>query len=230
MNIVLNREQGAPLVEQLAAQLRAQIQTGALAAGTRLPTVKALAAELGLNHNTVASAYRLLAAEGRLVQRTRAGTQVAARPELGPKEALALHLSTDLAARLRPFAASLSPAELREVLGLAEAQLGAAAPTPPLRVAVLASTPLQADTLARRYETLLSVGGGSVGGAGAAVRPVQCVPQTLEGYRSSDFHFTLVDPELLLELRDGAAQLPLSTLATWTPMWAHDHDVPAGAD
>lgn len=219
MNIVLDRERGAPLAEQLSAQLRAQIQTGTLAAGTRLPTVKALAAELGLNYNTVAAAYRLLAAEGLLVQRTRAGTQVAARAEPGPQEALLLHLSGTLTRQLRPFASSLSAAELRSVLGLTEAQLSTGFPPPPLRVAVLAKSPLQADTLARRYEALL---GGAKG-----VAPVQCVPQTLESYRSSDYHFTLVDPELLLELHERSSQ---PSVPAWTPAWTHDHDVPAGAD
>lgn len=60
-----------------AAELRASIVAAGLPAGTKLPTVRALADELGLAVNTVAKAYRELEAAGVLETRGRAGTFVA---------------------------------------------------------------------------------------------------------------------------------------------------------
>ena len=47
--------------------LRAQIASGALAAGARAPSTRALAADLGVSRTTVTAAYEQLAAEGFLV-------------------------------------------------------------------------------------------------------------------------------------------------------------------
>ena len=44
--------------------LRALLVGGAFAAGERLPTVRQVAVDLGVHHNTVAQAYRALADEG----------------------------------------------------------------------------------------------------------------------------------------------------------------------
>lgn len=67
-----------PPFEQVRAQLAGLIARGALAEGDRLPTVRALAADLGLAVNTVARAYKELEAEGLVTTRRRAGTVVAA--------------------------------------------------------------------------------------------------------------------------------------------------------
>jgi GntR family transcriptional regulator/MocR family aminotransferase len=58
--------------------LRDAIRTGRLPAGTRLPSSRQLAADLGLARNTVAEAYGQLVAEGWLVARRGSGTRVAA--------------------------------------------------------------------------------------------------------------------------------------------------------
>jgi DNA-binding transcriptional MocR family regulator len=49
---------------RIAKRLRAQIHTGRLAAGARLPTIRALATRLGVSRDTVAGAYEALASEG----------------------------------------------------------------------------------------------------------------------------------------------------------------------
>jgi GntR family transcriptional regulator len=67
-----------PPYEQVRAQLAGLITTGELTEGDRLPTVRGLAADLGIAVNTVARAYRELEAEGLVVTRRRAGTTVAA--------------------------------------------------------------------------------------------------------------------------------------------------------
>jgi DNA-binding transcriptional regulator YhcF (GntR family) len=53
-----------PVYRQIADALRAHCVEGRLTPGTKLPTVRALAASLGIHFNTVAEAYRLLADEG----------------------------------------------------------------------------------------------------------------------------------------------------------------------
>lgn len=62
--------------EQLRIQIARRIASGELPPGTRLPTVRALAGELGLAVNTVAKTYRALEADGSVVTEGRRGTFV----------------------------------------------------------------------------------------------------------------------------------------------------------
>jgi GntR family transcriptional regulator / MocR family aminotransferase len=64
----------------LEAALRDAVRTGRLAAGTRLPSSRALAADLGIARNTVAEAFGQLVAEGWLTARQGSGTEVAGPP------------------------------------------------------------------------------------------------------------------------------------------------------
>jgi GntR family transcriptional regulator / MocR family aminotransferase len=64
---------------RLETALRDAARTGRLAPGTRLPSSRALAADLGLARNTVAEAYAQLVAEGWLTARRGSGTAVAER-------------------------------------------------------------------------------------------------------------------------------------------------------
>ena len=54
----------SPLYRQIVDGLRTALVDGVFAEGTQLPTVRELAMELGVHHNTVAEAYRVLADEG----------------------------------------------------------------------------------------------------------------------------------------------------------------------
>lgn len=65
-----------PPSEQLRAQIADRAASGELPAGTRLPTVRALAGDLDLAVNTVAKAYRALEADGVVVTEGRRGTRV----------------------------------------------------------------------------------------------------------------------------------------------------------
>ncbi|MFE1312291.1 GntR family transcriptional regulator [Streptomyces sp. NPDC058755] len=69
-----------PPYEQIRAQLAALITTGRLPEGERLPTVRQLAADLGLAAGTVARAYRELEAASLILTRRGAGTRVARLP------------------------------------------------------------------------------------------------------------------------------------------------------
>lgn len=77
IDLAIDPQSPHPPFEQLRRQLIERIMTRALPAGTRLPAVRALAAELGLAANTVARAYKELESEGYLITRGRAGTSVA---------------------------------------------------------------------------------------------------------------------------------------------------------
>lgn len=68
---------------QIRDRLRARVARGELTPGDRLPTVRDLARELGVNANTAARAYAELAREGVLVTHAGGGTHVAAPPD-GP--------------------------------------------------------------------------------------------------------------------------------------------------
>ena len=76
--IAVDLSAAEPPFEQVRTQLADLIGRGSLAEGDRLPTVRALAADLGLAVNTVARAYKELEAEGLVTTRRRAGTVVAA--------------------------------------------------------------------------------------------------------------------------------------------------------
>ena len=73
----------------LEAALRDAVRSGRLAAGTALPSSRALAADLGLARNTVADAYGQLVAEGWLAARHGSGTWVAEQAARGPAAGLA---------------------------------------------------------------------------------------------------------------------------------------------
>ena len=83
--------------------LRAAIRDGRLAAGTRLPSTRALAGDLGLSRGTVVEAFAQLAAEGYLDARHGAGTWVAG---ISPGAAAPVHAARQLA---RPARFSFSP-------------------------------------------------------------------------------------------------------------------------
>jgi DNA-binding transcriptional regulator YhcF (GntR family) len=78
----------APAYEQIAGEIRALLVSGELPSGSPLPTVRQLALDLNVHHNTVAQAYRVLAAEGWLDLRRGRGVRVVDRaspPASGPK-------------------------------------------------------------------------------------------------------------------------------------------------
>ena len=64
--------------------LRGAVRDGRLRPGTRLPSSRALAADLGIARNTVAEVYSQLVAEGWLTAQTGSGTSVAPRRAPGP--------------------------------------------------------------------------------------------------------------------------------------------------
>ena len=62
--IAINYRDPRPIYEQIQAELRRLMLTGALPPGSRLPSVRELAGQLAINPNTIQRAYRELEAEG----------------------------------------------------------------------------------------------------------------------------------------------------------------------
>ncbi|GAA1839658.1 GntR family transcriptional regulator [Agromyces salentinus] len=83
----IDAEASAPPFEQVRRQVVDGVSDGTLSPGTRMPTVRALAAQLDLAVNTVAKAYRALEADHVIETRGRAGTFVAATGDAATREA-----------------------------------------------------------------------------------------------------------------------------------------------
>ncbi len=108
MDLTVDHSSVVPPFEQVRDGLAAAVRRGELAAGDRLPTVRALASDLGLASNTVARAYRELEEAGVVETRGRNGTFVAVH---GSDQAMEAALATAAYAR-----------RLRELgIGVAEA-------------------------------------------------------------------------------------------------------------
>jgi DNA-binding transcriptional regulator YhcF (GntR family) len=88
-----------PPFEQVRDQIGRAIDAGKLKPEDQLPTVRKLAADLGLAANTVARAYRELELAGIIETRGRNGTFVAG--ELSPRKAAGATLAATLAQRMR---------------------------------------------------------------------------------------------------------------------------------
>lgn len=89
LSIALEREPAAarPVYRQIAEQIRAAVEAGGLGEGARLPTIRALAAGLGVHRDTVGLAYEALAAEGLVESRVGSGTFVRGRRARAPAAA-----------------------------------------------------------------------------------------------------------------------------------------------
>jgi DNA-binding transcriptional regulator YhcF (GntR family) len=99
VDLTLDHSSAVPPFEQVRDGLAAAVRNGELAPGDRLPTVRNLAADLGLASNTVARAYRELEAAGVVETRGRNGSFVAAH---GSAQAMEAALATAaFAKRLR---------------------------------------------------------------------------------------------------------------------------------
>ena len=87
MDLTVEPGSAVPPYEQIRARIAELAGAAELPAGTRLPTVRQLAGELGLAVNTVARAYRELETAGLVETRGRNGTFVTARAARVPAEA-----------------------------------------------------------------------------------------------------------------------------------------------
>lgn len=123
--IAIDAASPVPPFEQLRAQFARQIHDHTLAVGTRLPTIRHLAADLGLAVNTVARAYRELEEAGLIETRGRAGSFVSAAGQEGRERAR--RAAADYAAVIAAVGIDVG-----EAIRIVEAALtaGRAAPAP----------------------------------------------------------------------------------------------------
>lgn len=98
-----------PPYRQLHDGVVRAISAGRLAPGAKLPTVRGLAAHLGLAANTIASAYRALEASGIIEGRGRAGTFVSLGDD--PVDAAARSVALEAVERLRSLGVTGDRAE-----------------------------------------------------------------------------------------------------------------------
>ncbi len=76
MQIHITTSDGVPIYQQVVNQIKFLIASGRLMTGDELPPIRALAAQLLINPNTVARAYRELETAGIVEKRRTAGTYV----------------------------------------------------------------------------------------------------------------------------------------------------------
>ncbi len=117
MRIRVETSSGMPITRQIAAQIRAQCASQALKPGNRLPSVRALAAELAVNQNTILRVYERLTAVGLLERRHGDGTFVANRVPTGQMQAQRELLQQQIA-QVAELAKTLgvTPEEIRQLL------------------------------------------------------------------------------------------------------------------
>ena len=89
MVIILQDGSDVPVFKQIRNQIVLGISEGRLLPGEKLPTVRALAEEIGINSMTVNKAYQLLKQEGYITTDKRNGVRIRERfasfPELSPE-------------------------------------------------------------------------------------------------------------------------------------------------
>lgn len=99
MILTIDPASAVPPFEQLRVQFRDLVSTGEFTPGTRLPTVRRLAEDLGLAPNTVARTYRELETDGVIETRGRNGSFVSSHGD--PTERQAQEAAVEFAQRIR---------------------------------------------------------------------------------------------------------------------------------
>lgn len=79
MFLTVDTTDARPIYQQVADGIKELIARGKLAEGAPLPPVRQLAADLGVNLNTIATAYRELQKDGLIVIKHGSGSVVASR-------------------------------------------------------------------------------------------------------------------------------------------------------
>ena len=116
-----------PAYRQIVNALRALLVAGTFPIGEPLPTVRQLAVDLGVHHNTVAEAYRVLSEEGWLALRRRHGAIVLDRSRpTPPRQARASLLQKLRELTAEAQASGLAPGVIADAMHSIAAQLGTA--------------------------------------------------------------------------------------------------------
>jgi GntR family transcriptional regulator len=87
MFLTIDTTDPRPIYQQVAGGIKDLIARGKLAEGASLPPVRQLAADLGVNLNTIATAYRELQKDGLIVIKHGSGSVVTSRTIMDRSEA-----------------------------------------------------------------------------------------------------------------------------------------------
>ena len=115
-----------PVYEQIVRQIEDHVRSGAMAPGTPLPSIRQLADDLELNHNTVAKAYKILEMNRVILTAGRKGTFVRSEAV----EQIVARQQNDLTAQMKEVVAGfldkgLTPKDVEVAFGVAmDAQRG----------------------------------------------------------------------------------------------------------
>jgi len=130
LNTQLDRARDEPMYRQVLELMQQAILTGRLASGTKLPSSRTLALDLGIARNTVLHVYDQLTAEGYVTSTTGSGTYVA---DTAPDDAAASRKKREIAeeAPRKPCVISKRGERLIAQAGVAPKQWGAFMPGVP---------------------------------------------------------------------------------------------------
>jgi GntR family transcriptional regulator len=81
VNLKIDMRSGVPIYLQIVDQVKQMLLGGQLKVDDQLPTVRSLAADLRVNFNTVARAYRLLDEAGLISTQQGRGTYILEKPD-----------------------------------------------------------------------------------------------------------------------------------------------------
>ena len=116
LNIQVDLRSDVPIYIQIVEQIRHLVASGQLKPGDQLPTVRQLAAELRINFNTVARAYRILDEADLISTQQGRGTYIWDQPSTEASQRLRLESLQALTRRYLSQSSRLgfSPAEVAE--------------------------------------------------------------------------------------------------------------------
>ncbi|MGB9586395.1 MAG: GntR family transcriptional regulator [Anaerolineales bacterium] len=118
MQIKIDFRSQQPIYLQIVEQIRQKVANGELKAGDQLPTVRQLAADLRVNFNTIARAYRLLDEAGLISTQHGRGTYIWESSNPETMNQIRWQSLTSLTRRYLADAARLGfqPAEISEII------------------------------------------------------------------------------------------------------------------
>lgn len=170
----------------IAADIERAVGAGALRPGDVLPPLRELAAELGVNANTVAAAYRLLRDRGVIETAGRRGSRIRARPATTPRDQIGIEVPADV----RDVAKGNPDVALLPQLGGA---LAAAAAEHALHPALYGGPTVDAD-LERLARAALDADGVPEGPVGLSSGSLDAIERVLTAYLRPGDAVAVEDP------------------------------------
>ena len=86
MNISKKKKKREPIYEQIVREVEKLITLGVLTPGSQIPSVRALAYDLGINPNTVKKAYDMLEENGLIISKSTKGTFISDDVSMAKKQ------------------------------------------------------------------------------------------------------------------------------------------------